>query len=178
MASEDGRALGPGGLTPAMTQAELARALDSGLSAVPHAKGISTHMGSLLTRRQQSMRRLMRAISRRRRPLFFVDSRTTPRSVAYQVARAHRIPAIERDVFLDHQRNSLSVLEQLHRLINVARHQGTAVGIAHPYPETLDVLQAVLPGLSARGVKLVPVSQLMEQRVRAEVERASRSQAR
>lgn len=173
MASEDGRALGPGGLTPAMTEAELVRTVDAGLSAVPYASGISNHMGSLLTRRQQSMHRLMRAISDRHR-LFFVDSRTTALSVAYQTARAHRIPAIQRDVFLDHERDSVSILEQLHRLTDLARRNGSALGIAHPYPETLEVLRAALPALPARGIELVPVSRLMQQRAMGNMRSAAR----
>jgi polysaccharide deacetylase 2 family uncharacterized protein YibQ len=165
MASVSGQRLGPGGLTPGMTQGQLEAVVADDLAAVPYARGVNNHMGSLLTGRYQSMRWLMAAL-RTHGDLFFVDSRTTARSVAYRVARTYRVPAARRDVFLDDQRDSLAILRQLHRLIRVATRKGAALGIAHPNPETLDVLRAVLPQLAARGVKLVPVSVLVQRRPR------------
>jgi len=45
-------------------------------------------------------------------------------------------------------------------LVAHARAEGFAVGIGHPYAQTLAVLERELPTLQSRGVKLVPVGDL------------------
>jgi polysaccharide deacetylase 2 family uncharacterized protein YibQ len=51
---------------------------------------------------------------------------------------------------------------QFARLIETARRRGHAIGIGHPYPETLNVLADTLPELADLGIELVPVSRLVE----------------
>ena len=95
---------------------------------------------------------------RERGNLFFVDSRTTPASVALQVAREFGVPATRRDIFLDDDPDPRAIRRQFRRLVNLARLHGSAVGIGHPYPGTLEFLESALPPLAADGVELVPVS--------------------
>jgi polysaccharide deacetylase 2 family uncharacterized protein YibQ len=153
--------MGPGGLTQAMGRDELVRTVARGLAAVPYARGVSNHMGSLLTQRPQSMRWLMQTL-REAGDLFFVDTRTIASSVAYEMARGAGLPAVERDVFLDHDRSLSRIVAELDRLVRVAKLKGAALGIGHPHPETLAVLRRELPHLEQRGVRLVPVSALVE----------------
>ena len=77
--------------------------------------------------------------------LYFVDSRTDAGTVARESARAAGLPNAQRDVFLDNQQDPDYVRSQLMRLVAKARREGTAIGIGHPYPATLEVL--------AEGVK-------------------------
>ena len=118
-------------------------------------------MGSLLTRHPGSMAWLMQAIGSRG-DLFFVDSRTTAATVAEQLAGEFGIPNIRRKVFLDNERDSDAIDAQFRRLLALARRDGTALGIGHPYPETLALLQQELPRLHEYNIELVPVSRLIE----------------
>nr|VFJ57178.1 MAG: hypothetical protein BECKFW1821B_GA0114236_103219 [Candidatus Kentron sp. FW]VFJ61663.1 MAG: hypothetical protein BECKFW1821A_GA0114235_11163 [Candidatus Kentron sp. FW] len=161
MESQGDHYLEPRGLTTRMTRAELFENVHAGLASLPHARGLNNHMGSLLTRRLEPMRWLMEAILEYDDGLYFVDSRTTARTVAMKTARQYEIPSLERDVFLDHVPKADAILTQFLRMIGKARSQGTALGIGHPYPETLDLLHDVLPRLQEWGVTLVPVSVLL-----------------
>ena len=142
-------------------QSQLNRIFQADLDSVPHVVGINGHMGSLLTRHPGHMKWLMEAIIERG-DLFFVDSVTTPDSVALQVAREHRVPSVRRDVFLDNEVTAQAIDAAFERLKIRARANGAAVGIGHPYPETLAFLERALPALSDEGFKLVPVARLLE----------------
>jgi len=157
--------MGPGGLTKEMTEAELTESVCASMEAIPYARGLSNHMGSLLTARKKPMRWLMRAMLECGNHLYFVDSQTTGKTVAASIAREHKIPTLERDIFLDHEPNPDAILARISQLVRWAKSRGTALGIAHPYPETLDVLGRVLPRLEERGVAFVPVSALLIRRM-------------
>lgn len=160
MQAGDGRALGPAGLRCDMDRAEFARTLDESLDAVPHVAGVNNHMGSLLTRQPWAMRWLMQDLARRP-ALYFIDSRTDVRTVAREHAHAAGLANAARDVFLDNQADTRAIRAQLERLVAIARRRGSAIGIGHPYPETLAVLAEELPRLADIGIQLVPASRLV-----------------
>ena len=161
MESQNGLELGPGGLTADMGEARVTEAVMVNLEAVPHAVGISNHMGSLLSAREQPLHWLMSALKSSKRALFVVDSRTTPGSVMSRIADQHNVPSISRDVFLDHDLAETAIRQQLMRLVTHARTHGSALGIGHPHPQTLQVLETALPELEQHGVELVRVSELI-----------------
>ena len=136
-------------------------ALQKNNEAVPHLSGINTHRGSLVTRHPGHMAWLMDFI-RAQGNLFFVDSRTTAATVAQQLAGEFGVPNIRRKVFLDNRRDSQAISAQFRRLLDIARRDGTALGIGHPYPETLALLEHELARLHEYNVQLVPVARLIE----------------
>jgi len=159
----DGKRLGPGSLTLDMTESEFVKAIQDSLASVPHVQGINNHMGSLLTRHPGHMLWLMQEINRHG-DLFFVDSRTTKHSVARMVANENNVPSLARDVFLDAEEGEAFVEKQFDRLLKIARTHGYALGIAHPYPDTLKILQKRLNQLDAEKIDLVPISTLLKRR--------------
>lgn len=163
MESVESDALGPGGLDSKMRAFDIIVTLNKDLQTVPLAVGISNHMGSLLTQRRQPMEWLMQAITNRG-DLFFVDSRTTPQTVAATVAREVKLPHLERDVFLDNDQQLSSIRIQFAILLDTAREYGSALALGHPYPETLAFLERKLPDLENSGVRLVTLSKLLSMR--------------
>jgi hypothetical protein len=155
-------ALGEGTLLTGMARPELMATLARDLAAVPHAVGANNHMGSRLTSRSTPMDWVMAAL--KRRELFFVDSRTTADSRGFSAARRAGLPATRRDVFLDHDRSADAVRTQFRELVRVAKKNGTALGIGHPYPNTLAVLREELDRARAAGIEVVPVSRLIQLR--------------
>mgnify|MGYP001060572099 CR=1 FL=1 len=175
MQTVEGGALDTGGLTLDMTEPQVLRTLEADIARVPHVAGINNHQGSLLTRHPGHMLWLMRALQGERR-LFFVDSRTTKHTVARQIAYENRVPSVSRDVFLDAEVSAAGVQREFARLLDLARRNGSAVGIGHPHPVTLALLARELPQLSRHGVKLVPVARLVQrQQERDSLWRASLS---
>ncbi len=160
MASLHHNVLGPGGLTLDHTRADLRAVLSANLASVPYASGVNNHMGSLLTSEARSMRWFMDLL-RQRGGLYFVDSRTNAGSVALQAARADGVPTARRDVFLDNERDPVAIARRLGEAVRLARLKGSAIAIAHPYPETLQVLRRALPRLHELGISLRPVSHVI-----------------
>ncbi len=56
MEAENGKKLGPGGLTSTMKQHEITASLQASLAEIPFAIGINNHMGSHLTQLDEPMR--------------------------------------------------------------------------------------------------------------------------
>jgi polysaccharide deacetylase 2 family uncharacterized protein YibQ len=155
------RIAGPGEISLDTQRRDLSRILQLDLDSVPHTVGVNNHMGSLITRHPGHMRWLMEELKRRGN-LFFIDSYTTPASVAYEIAIEKGVPAARRHVFLDNEATEAQVARQFQKLKQKANQHGSAIGIGHPYPVTLAFLEQELPLLSEQGYKLVPIATIID----------------
>ena len=159
-AMETSRLAGIGEISLDNSREELQQILAADLASVPNAVGINNHMGSLITRHPGHMDWLMAEIATYQH-LFFVDSYTTAQSIAADMAAEHGIPVTRRNIFLDNEPGEENLKHEYRRLLNIARKQGFAVAIGHPYPETTAFLQQVLPMLPDQGIRLVSVAELI-----------------
>ncbi|MCR9255008.1 MAG: divergent polysaccharide deacetylase family protein [Alphaproteobacteria bacterium] len=125
--------------------------------------GVNNHMGSRFTADGDGMDRVMREL--KRRGLFFLDSVTSPKTVALDAARRAGVPASHRDVFLDHVDDAAEIRRALEKTLAVAEEQGTAVAIGHPRANTIEVLNAWLGGEERARYRLVPLSEIMRVRM-------------
>jgi polysaccharide deacetylase 2 family uncharacterized protein YibQ len=96
--------------------------------------------------------------------LFYLDSRTSAASVAYGLARESGVPAAERKVFLDRDRDPDAIRSEFRRLLALANAGGPAIAIGHPYPETIAILAEEIPRAAANGYRFVKVSQVVARR--------------
>lgn len=133
--------------------------LDGMLETVPHAAGVNNHEGSRATADLPLMQALMPAL--RGRNLFFIDSRTTAATVAFDAAERAGVPAASRKVFLDDTPTKEAVLAQLALAARDASRDGYAIAIGHPHPATIAALAQEVPKLEARGVRFVFASDLV-----------------
>jgi polysaccharide deacetylase 2 family uncharacterized protein YibQ len=150
---------GSGFLRTAMEPAGLEGQLEKDLRAVPYIIGVNGHMGSRFTRDPKAMRTLLGAL--RARGLFFLDSKTSPESVAGEVALGLQVPFAERDVFLDHDPAPAAVARALAATAALARETGQAIAIGHPHASTLAVLAGWLSEARRQGIEVVPLSALV-----------------
>lgn len=155
-------ATGPFAWHPELPLAELESRLNAALLKVPFAAGINNHMGSRMTAEPVAMSWLMAELQRRH--LFFVDSRTSAKTVAAAQAQKTGLASVSRDVFLDDERTAQAITRQLQTAVQLARKQGSAVMIGHPYPVTLDVLERELPRLKAQGIEWIDLRQMISVR--------------
>jgi len=142
-----------------MTEPDIVRSVETSYARVPFAIGTNNHMGSRFTAERDLMRALLKPI--KEKGLFFVDSRTTSKTVALDEARRMGVPAAERDVFLDADEDRGRIRGRLIELFQKARKKGRAVGICHPFPETLAVLKSTFFLLDSYNLEAVPVSRLV-----------------
>ena len=157
---------GPKVLSSSLGDAEFIEVLEWGLSSFEGFVGLNNHMGSRLTKDQDSMQRVMEHL--KDKDLFFIDSRTIGSSVAATTAHSNGIPYAERDVFIDHEINMDFLRSSLKKLEDVANDKGYAIAIGHPHKETIAALKEWLPTLEGKGLTLVPVSRVIKYPVAAE----------
>ena len=150
---------GPGALLVSMERPEVQRKVAAALAAVPFAKGVNNHMGSRFTEDSEKMGWVLDSLNRQ--GLFFVDSRTSMRSVAYETARRIGIKTGRRSIFLDNVPEPEAIRMQLFKLVAQARENGGAVGIGHVYPATCQVLKSEYNQLKSK-VDFVPITALVK----------------
>jgi len=148
-------------LEAGMSGEEVARVLNGMLESVPTADGVNNHEGSLATTDAKLMGELMPLL--KQRDLFFVDSRTTAATVAFEAAEHAGVRSGFRNVpFLDDVQDVGAIRKQLELAMRGAKEKGTAIAIGHPHAETLRALKEMLPQAETEGVHLVYVSELVK----------------
>jgi len=145
-----------------MTEEEITASVTNMISDIPYIKGINNHMGSKLTEMGYIMRPVMETIKQQNKNFYFLDSRTTPLSKAYQQALQAGVPTIKRDVFLDYNHtNPESIAYQFERWLKKAKKNGHAVAIAHPYKSTMTLLKEKIEA-TIDEFRYLTASQLIE----------------
>lgn len=147
-------------LRPGMSGAQVQSMLGEMIESVPNAVGVNNHQGSQATSDAALMNELMPAL--RSWNLFYVDSRTTAATVAFDTARHDGVPTAFRNVpFLDDVQETAAIRKQLQIALLGAKKKKTTIAIGHPHPATLQALRDFLPTVRANGVNLVFVSELV-----------------
>ena len=149
---------GPGALLMAMTSQELQTQMGAHLASVPGAVGVTNHMGSRMTEDRARMRTVLDVMAGRR--LFLVDGLTSNLSVAYDEAKAQGLRAGRRQVTVDHIAGEAGDRVRWDEVAWWAEKRGEVIVIAHGHPLTGRLLREYVPRWEARGMRLVPVSQL------------------
>ena len=159
-ALENNELLGPGALTLNMTQKEFEETLEKNMNGISNIIGINNHMGSLLTRHPGHMQWLMNVLKKNK--YIYVDSLTSVNSVAAKIAKKNKIPFLKRDVFLDNNKDFEYITKKIFELIAIAKKEGTALAIAHPHSNTIEILSKFLENIDKYGVKLIGIKSLIK----------------
>lgn len=150
---------GPGAVYVGDEANKIVRIMEENISDVPFVTGLNNHMGSRFTACQKEMKEALKVI--KTKGLFFVDSLTTSRSMAYKTARRLNIATACRNVFLDNYPVETDILSQLYKLKKHAMRSGHAIGIGHPYPETARAIESFKRVLKESGISMVHISRLI-----------------
>jgi len=153
---------GPHALLSSETPKQQRDDIDYNFNQFAHYIGINNHMGSAFTEDEAAVNRLLDVV--KDKGLFVLDSKTTSKSRLEDRADAKNIPVINRDVFLDNQRDVEYIIGQLEKLEKMAKSNGTALAIGHPYKVTVTALQQWLPTLKDKGITIVPISQSIKEK--------------
>jgi polysaccharide deacetylase 2 family uncharacterized protein YibQ len=149
-----------GTLLTSMKNEEIRRLIKKALKDLDCAVGANNHMGSRMVENEEKMKIILDEM--KKRGLFFLDSRTSPRSLVYDLAKEMGVKTAKRNVFLDVQNNEEYVRKQLDQVADLALHNGCGIAIGHLQPATIRALRSHLPDLSKRGIRFVLLSEVME----------------
>lgn len=147
-------------LMVALPAREVRNRLEQYFAVVPFAVGANNHMGSRFTEDQAGMEVVLEML--KERGIYFIDSRTSNETIAYQEAQRLGVKTAARDLFLDNVQTVAAISAELRRLGELAKSHGHAIGICHPHPATLAALKQEAPYLAKLGVRLVPASLLTQ----------------
>ncbi len=147
---------GPDALLTELSLKEIERRTRKNLSAFDGFVGINNHMGSKFTAYREGMRVVMDVVAEK--GLLFLDSRTTSKSTGYNLAKERGLPTANRDIFLDNTAEVEAILKQLRKVEEVARKNGQAIAIGHPYKQTIAALKAWIPEARRKGFVMIPVT--------------------
>jgi polysaccharide deacetylase 2 family uncharacterized protein YibQ len=142
-----------------MEEGEIRALVEEALARVPYADGVNNHMGSKITQEEQSMRPILDLL--KERGLFFLDSRTTSQSIAYDLAIRMGLRSAYRNVFLDSTVGVDFSKQKMVELFRLSQKKGSSVGIGHPFPETLQALKENIHLLEKYDVRPVFASQVV-----------------
>lgn len=150
---------GPGALYVGDKHQKILKIIEENISDFPYITGVNNHMGSKFTACSKEMNEVLAVI--KQKGLFFIDSLTTNRSKAYQTAQKLHMPTAYRNIFLDNNPQEPVILSQLKRLKTHALRYGHAIGIGHPYPETVKAIRLFKESIAGSHISMVHVSDLI-----------------
>jgi polysaccharide deacetylase 2 family uncharacterized protein YibQ len=146
-------------ITVAMSDQEIRDVTAKAIKAVPGIIGVNNHQGSKATGDRRVMKAVLGVLKANN--LFFVDSRTSGQSIAFDAARQAGLRAGSNEVFLDGRNEVEYIKGQLRTAARLAIRDGNAIAIGHARPATAIAVREMIPELEATGIKFVYVSQLV-----------------
>ncbi|WP_281889116.1 divergent polysaccharide deacetylase family protein [Paenibacillus sp. YYML68] len=155
--------LGPGAITTKLTDDEIRERVTKAIDDVPHAIGINNHMGSKATADERVMRIILEVC--KERGLFFLDSRTTDKSVIGKLSKELGVKTAENHIFMDDVYTRAHIAKQAVLLQKLVKKQSDTIVIGHvgpPGKHTAAVMKETIPQLEKLGASFVPVSQVMK----------------
>ena len=142
-----------------MTLDSIKHRVHKALDQIPEAIGMNNHQGSRATTDPDVMNSVAAVLKERNK--FFIDSRTTPETVADSIMNNWKVPSARRNVFLDNDHDEEKIKRQLLSLVEIAERDGSAIGIGHVKQNTLNVLRKQIPELKRKGFKFEFVSNML-----------------
>lgn len=140
---------------------DVATLVAQALASVPHVVGVNNHEGSKACTDPELMATLLSQL--KERGLYFVDSRTSPDTVALTVAKKIGLRSASRDVFLDNESDEEAIEWALQAAAALSRRANRPViGICHLRSTTVSVLEKQLPRLKEAGCRFLFASEVVK----------------
>ena len=122
-------------------------------------KYINNHTGSGFTSDFKSTLALLDEL--KNSEIYFIDSLTTNKSTVLDASKKLGLKYAYRDVFLDNEQNVSKILKMINKAVAVAKKDGVAIAICHPYKSTFEALKIAQKD-AFNGVEVVYVDKIYE----------------
>ncbi len=144
-----------------MDRAEIKFTLEKALASVKGAKGLNNHMGSKFTADSRATGDLMDILAGK--GLFYVDSNTSKKSVAYKTAKDYRVPTAVNNVFLDNRDDYNYIAGRMEFLKKTALKRDTTIAICHvTRKHTARAIREYIPLFKEAGIRFVALRKILE----------------
>ena len=129
---------GPHTLTVGDTEAKMMDNLHYAMGRITNYTGIMNYMGGRFMADADAMEPVMRDIAKR--GLLFLDDGTAAQSLTPTLAPALGVPYATADMQIDGELERGAILKKLDALENLARREGTAIGVASAFDVSVDAI--------------------------------------
>lgn len=142
-----------------MSNEQISTLVRSAVNSLPGITGVNNHQGSKATSDRETMNTVLNVLNNN--GLFFVDSRTSSKSVAKDQAMALGVLTARNDIFLDNSSNVADIRSQIYKAMEMAERNGSAIAICHARTNTAKAWSLYADEIKATGIEIVPVSELL-----------------
>lgn len=132
--------------------------LHKAMGKITNYTGVMNYLGGRFLSDQKAMDPVMKDIAAR--GLLFLDDGTAARSLSGHYAKALNMPFGFADVQLDQDVDEQSILTKLDELERIARRNGSAIGVASAFDESVAAIAQWSEQATMRGIEIVGVSTL------------------
>ena len=149
---------GPGAVTPGLSAEQIKNIVRKNLEEIWPVAGMNNHEGSLITADEEAMSAVLDVVAEKH--IFFLDSRTTARSVVAKIAKEKNMVVWERAIFIDNDKNRAAMEAQIKKGLSIAKRKGSAIMIGHVFTvELAQLLTEMYPTLIEEGFSLSAIAQ-------------------
>ena len=149
---------GPGAIVPGLTAEQIKTIVRKNLEEIWPAAGMNNHEGSLITADEYAMKAVLEVAAEKH--IFFLDSRTTAKSVAAKVAKEQNMAIWERAIFIDNDKSRIAMETQIKKGLSIAKRTGSAIMIGHVFTvELAELLTEMYPFMVEEGYSLSAIAE-------------------
>ncbi len=138
--------------------------LHRSMAKITNYTGIMNYLGARFMADDKALEPVLRDVGER--GLLFLDDGSSAQSRTATIAKAVSTPTGFADLQLDDQVNETAILRKLDDLERVARRNGSAIGVASAFDESVAAIAKWSVEAAARGIEIVGVSALVSQQGR------------
>ncbi|MDP8203494.1 MAG: divergent polysaccharide deacetylase family protein [Candidatus Tenebribacter mawsonii] len=148
-----------------LSEKEIKRRMENYIKQFPLCVGANNHMGSFATTDEKVMRTVLQVLKDHN--LYFVDSRTSQSSIAYDVAKRMMIPTCVNQFFLDTPSITEKTLaKKIKQIRYLAKDRDKILVITHcATQDRYEFLREFIKEINKLDFELVPVSELFKSKL-------------
>ena len=148
-----------------LSESDIKHRMEGYIKQFPLCVGANNHMGSFVTTDESVMRIVLQVL--KDHDLYFIDSRTSQSSIAYDVAKEMLIPTFENQFFLDTPSiTDQTVSRKLKQLKYLAKSKDKILVITHcATQDRYEFLKEFVEEIEKLDFELIPVSELFKNKL-------------
>ena len=146
-----------------LTSLSAARNIDNlhkAMGKITNYTGVMNYLGGRFLSNASAMEPVLRDVGKR--GLLFLDDGSSAQSKSGTLAKTLEVPHAFADVQLDGELQQDAIMKKLDELERIARRNGSAIGVASAFDESVDAISKWSEEAAMRGIEIVAVSALAD----------------
>lgn len=134
--------------------------LHKAMGEITNYTGVMNYLGGRFLSNPTALEPVLRDIGKR--GLLFLDDGSSAQSKSGTLSKALSVPHAFADIQLDSELNTDAITKKLDDLERIARRNGSAIGVASAFDESVDAISTWSENAATRGIEIVSVSALAD----------------